>query len=702
MAERRERIVRRSVGAGVALALLAGVLALTPAPAAGTTGGPQLGVVADLSWGISRAQMDRSVAQLREAGVRWARVNVSWSGGEPDGKGRYNEGWLADIDHAVRTARAAGIEVLMPISDGVPHWASADPRKTASSWDKMWQPRSMADYGDFVRYVAARYRPLGVRAFEIWNEPNHPRFWPSGPNPAAYVPMLKAGHAAVKSVDPGATVVLGGLSKNDATYLAGIYANGGRAYFDVAAVHPYTGSVSPTRCWNDASGKPALDAFCSLRNVRDVMVANGDTAKPIWLTEFGWSTSTGSYGVDEATQARHLTEAVAELRTRYPYVTHALWYMSRDIYWSADPASWDGNAGLVRRDFSPKPSLAAFRTAAGAAPVSAPSITTTTTAPAPTTTTTAPPKSKVRRVRIAGKDRVTTAVALSAQTTERADTVVIARADVYADALAAAPLAAKHRTSILLTGSSHLAAAAAQEVARLGATEAIIVGGTSAVGQDVTDGLRRAGVGRVRRIAGVNRFDTARLIALEVGGRSVVLAEGANRDPARGWPDAVAASSMAAAIGQPILLVESTRLPVETARALAELGATDVTVVGGTAAVSEAVLAALRPLRTTRIAGADRFATSVLVAEAARQRGATLASAWVATGRDWPDALSAGPVVAASKAVLVLVDGTDARRSAATADWFAQQAGSLEELVVVGGFSSVSEPVELALLDRLG
>jgi len=52
--------------------------------------------------------------------------------------------------------------------------------------------------------------------------------------------------------------------------------------------------------------------------------------------------------------------------------------------------------------------------------------------------------------------------------------------------------------------------------------------------------------------------------------------------------------------------------------------------------------------------------------------------------------------------VLVLVDGTDARRSAATADWFAQQAGSLEELVVVGGFSSVSEPVELALLDRLG
>lgn len=53
---------------------------------------------------------------------------------------------------------------------------------------------------------------MGVHTFEIWNEPNYAQFWPSAPNAAEYVTMLKAGYAAVKTADPGATVLMGGLS----------------------------------------------------------------------------------------------------------------------------------------------------------------------------------------------------------------------------------------------------------------------------------------------------------------------------------------------------------------------------------------------------------------------------------------------------------------------------------------------------------
>lgn len=357
--------------------MIALTLACAPGATASTStvagsGSPRMGVVTDLTWGVSHATVDQTVSRLRTAGAGWVRMNVSWSGAQPDGPTTYNTGWLADIDYAVRAARGAGLRVLMPIADGVPYWASADPNKRTvdgqRSWNKMWRPSSMAAYGGFVGYLVSRYAPLSVTAFEIWNEPNLSRFWPSGPSAAAYVPMLRAGYEAVKRAAPGATVVLGGLSKNDASYLAGVYAAGGRPYFDVAAVHPYTGAVSPATCWNDATGRRAKDAFCGIQSVRSVMVANGDAAKSLWLTEMGWSTTTGAYGVTETQQAAFLSEAYKQIAAM-PYVTNSFVYTFRNIYWLKDDASsWQANAGLLRTTFTAKPALASFTAAAKASP----------------------------------------------------------------------------------------------------------------------------------------------------------------------------------------------------------------------------------------------------------------------------------------------------------------------------------------------
>src|SRR4051794_16631433 len=145
--------IRRFVPAASAIATAIVLSASLAAPASASP--TPVGAVADITWGISRADVDRTVAAMRDAGVKTIRVNVSWKAIERDGKGIYNAGALADADYAVDKARAAGLEVLMPMADSVPYWASADPLKvstaaTGPQWNVYWRPRSFADYADFA------------------------------------------------------------------------------------------------------------------------------------------------------------------------------------------------------------------------------------------------------------------------------------------------------------------------------------------------------------------------------------------------------------------------------------------------------------------------------------------------------------------------------------------------------------------------
>jgi len=109
---------------------------------------------------------------------------------------------------------------------------------------------------------------------------------------------------------------------------------------------------------NDAH---AVDAFCGIEEVRQTMVDNGDSGKSLWLTEFGWSVGTGAYQVTEAQQAEYLTKAFEQIRS-YPYITSASWYSFRNPAWlHDDPSSLEAGFGLVRTDFSPKPSFSAMK-----------------------------------------------------------------------------------------------------------------------------------------------------------------------------------------------------------------------------------------------------------------------------------------------------------------------------------------------------
>lgn len=308
------------------------------------------GVSPDLSWGISNADQDKTAAALQDVGSRWVRLNVEWSATETSNN-TYDSWMLNHYDRAVNVARAAGQRVLMLVSQS-PKWASG-------STDKQAPPQNPADYADFVRFLAARWAGK-VEAWEVWNEPNIDRFWPTGPSAAKYTELLKAAYPAVKSGDPSAKVVFAGPSTNDYGFIEGAYDAGAKGYFDVMATHPYS-CKSPEAVWQ-SNGRISQFSYLGYREIRKSMLARGDD-KPIWFTEMGWSTSTQECGVSEATQADYLKKAFA-LAAQDSYVQVAFWYNFRNNYWMHDADDIESRYGLLRSDFSHKPAYDAFKACA--------------------------------------------------------------------------------------------------------------------------------------------------------------------------------------------------------------------------------------------------------------------------------------------------------------------------------------------------
>lgn len=299
--------------------------------------------------------------------------------------------------------------------------------------------------------------------------------------------------------------------------------------------------------------------------------------------------------------------------------------------------------------------------------------------------------------RLAGDSRTQTAAALARDAyPESATAVVLARADQYADALAGGPLAATLDAPLLLTGGAALDDVVAAEIERLAPATVVLLGGETALSAQVATDVAGLGVATVDRMAGSDRFATAAAIAARVGPGEPFLVQGADADPGRGWPDAVAVSALAAAQRRPILLTGTDDLPPATADALAALQPETVTVVGGTAAVSLAVsdeVEASGPA-VARLAGATRYETSRAVAEAVLAGGTGgTGPVWLATGGSFPDALVAGPAAAVDGALLLLVDPSDLDGSAPTRDVLAELAPAAPGITLVGGTAAISDDV---------
>lgn len=257
--------------------------------------------------------------------------------------------------------------------------------------------------------------------------------------------------------------------------------------------------------------------------------------------------------------------------------------------------------------------------------------------------------------RSAGSDRYGTAVSVSAAAypTPGVAAVYIASGADFPDALGAAPAAAlaAHRGPLLLVAPTAIPASVVTELKRLKPLNIYVVGGTGAVSASVAAQL--ASYGPVHRLAGVDRFDTSRVIAKTFFTGPVTtayIATGFN------YPDALSAGAAAGAHGSPVILVNGGAATVDAATKtlLTNLGVTKVKIVGGTGAVSAAYAAGLGKFVTTqRLSGADRYQTSVAVNVDAFP-GAT-AKTYLATGLSFPDALAGAAAAGAAASPLYVV-----------------------------------------------
>lgn len=302
--------------------------------------------------------------------------------------------------------------------------------------------------------------------------------------------------------------------------------------------------------------------------------------------------------------------------------------------------------------------------------------------------------------RVEGVHRVETAAAL-AQRRGSADHVIVAPAGTPSEALSAAGLSGVMDAPVLLTFDFELDPAAAEAIESLGASSALVLGGPESFAPEVEDGLTDAGVTEIDRIdvddaASLSAEMARRTVAEGGSADTVLLVRGGMGSDARGLADAISASALAAHLGSPVLLTTGTDLDEALLGVLGELEVGELVVIGGTEAVSEelvdAAVEAAGLDEATRVRGQTRYETSVAVAELLVDEDPERMRAWVATGLDFPDALAAGPAVAAEDGVLVLVDG---QRTDASGESHEHLSSSDLEgpPVVVGGTAAISDAV---------
>jgi hypothetical protein len=275
--------------------------------------------------------------------------------------------WYVDrLDHLVDGAQKRGIKLLLMFAE-TPCWASTAPASLKQGCrGEWWQrdvqnyaPRRASDFADAFAWAVRRYGDR-VYAWEIWNEPNQDYFFHTDDPVGDYAAMVRAAYPAAKAADPRPIIVAGSLSDSDFEFEDGLYRHGVKGRFDAFSVHPYSEDRSPLDTHVES---PRYSFKSGVPRVRRTMESHGDR-KPIWLTEFGWSTCNvrGEVAwrncVSRSTQASYLVRAFHQMR-EWSYVPVGIWFNLENT--SADPGDRVGNYGLLAQDGAPKPAYGAFR-----------------------------------------------------------------------------------------------------------------------------------------------------------------------------------------------------------------------------------------------------------------------------------------------------------------------------------------------------
>ena len=244
-----------------------------------------------------------NIAHIQALGFDWVKFQMPWKDVEPN-QGNYQWGGWDDLINAYS---GAGIKILLSIPKA-PTWA----RPPNDDKSVEGPPADPGTFANFLGQVAGRYKGK-VQAIEVWNEQN---LWYEGGGspipPDRYVAMLSAAYQAIKAANPDMIVVsgamtpagdVGGKAIDDINYLNAMYAAGLKNVSDAIGAHPSGYNCPADGDWQtitnpNAGFRGPFDnrhhSWCfrgTMEGYRNVMVANGDGAKTIWPTEFGWAVS---------------------------------------------------------------------------------------------------------------------------------------------------------------------------------------------------------------------------------------------------------------------------------------------------------------------------------------------------------------------------------------------------------------------------
>lgn len=281
--------------------------------------------------------------------------------------------------------------------------------------------------------------------------------------------------------------------------------------------------------------------------------------------------------------------------------------------------------------------------------------------------------------RVAGKNRVHTAISTSKRFFKKSKYVIIADSGNYPDALTATVLAHVLDAPILLNNTRYLEDDVAREIVRLGASEVIIVGGHKSISENVKSQLGKFDQNKVQRIWGRDRYVTSSELAYEIERltgkvNKAIIASGEN------FPDALATAPLGSKEIAPILLVTRNQMDKKVSKALKDLNINKVYVAGGQNSVSKKLEAQL-PQVIRRFSGQDRYETAILVASYTYPESKEV---FVASGETFPDALVIGPVCARRKAPILLSKSTPVK---VTDDYI--EKSKIEYLYIIGGTNTI-------------
>jgi polysaccharide biosynthesis protein PslG len=385
MVRNRSRACLVGVLASLCLALV-GCSSATAAPVRGFSLHPNWWQLPPT--GATDAELTHEVQAAHSIGANVVRVPLPWNQLEPSAAGQWNNTLAARVDGIMNALAANQMKAVVMVIN-TPCWASADPQ-VCVPFNPVYSLASAADPADFGGAVGRIVDRWGAQmaAVEVWNEPNNPSFFHG--TPADYAAMIRAAATALDTRSWNGQLLAGALGMNATPsgldWLTQLYA-AGMTGEDAISIHPYD-------IYYDTSGvhfgdplRPDSLFAQHIDGVRALMRAHGDASMGIWLTEFGADVCPATpICVSESDQSNWLVGMFAAAERR-PFIRGSLAYSLRDP--QAGSADMNYHFGVLRNDFTERPSAVALRNAFTSPPVatSAASRTLTVTKAGPGTVT---------------------------------------------------------------------------------------------------------------------------------------------------------------------------------------------------------------------------------------------------------------------------------------------------------------------------